>query len=410
MESSDEITVELMQEIMREVEKDNTLTVLPSLLVDELNKELHGGSCLSRVTVNFSRGEDKSQQTISLIVKVLPNIAVMSEAVRNSSMFPREIQMFDEILPRMSNLLKSALAGDHTEFFARVYYTRKSPNFLIAIEDLAPKGFKAQKRKYGLDLKHCQLAFKMIARFHAASVVINRRDKDLLAVFDKYSFTEEALKKPMTEIASRVWLALYKLVESWDDFGPSWSNRLRKCCEKMQENLLTLWTRDDAAFNVLDHGDFGVHNTMFRYSESGEVEAVMLVDIQCCSYNSPVLDLIQFLFSSASEEVKTNHIDVLLQEYHAELVSTLESLGATDLHIISLSQLVQEFESKMLMGLFYTVTFLPLLSLDSDSGFTAEDFFKIGTDAFDMSISLFPVNYVKALKRLLPIFGEKNLL
>ncbi|KAJ8871989.1 hypothetical protein PR048_028329 [Dryococelus australis] len=335
MISSGEITVELMQEMLREVEKDDTIMVLPFLYVHELNEDLHGGSCLSRVKNSVS-----------------------ADTVQQSSQFVREIQMFDEILPRMSVLLARALPGQQADFHAQVYYTRKNPTYLIAIDDLCPKGFKASK------------------------------------LFYKHAFQEDGFAEVMNMMSGK-------------------ADQVRHRYNNLYEELQSVWKRDDNGFNVLNHGDFGKHNVMYRHSEpSGDVEAIMLVDFQCCSYNSPVLDLHQFIFSSASEEVIANHIDTLLREYHAELTATLAALGAPRELSITLTRLRDEFDSKMLYAFFYATCLCPLLSIDTETcpGLTPEQLFSDSGDGTDKIQSLVADFYYTSLRKLLPIFREKNIL
>ncbi|XP_063224860.1 uncharacterized protein LOC134532360 [Bacillus rossius redtenbacheri] len=413
MGSTADITVELMQQMLREVEKDNTIVVLPCLEVNELNEDLHAGSCLIRVTVKYTRRGDVYQHSLSLIVKLTPNISVTKDLFKDLDIFIREIQMFDEILPRMSHLLSQALLERHTELSARVYYTRKSPNYLIAIEDLAPKGFKSHNRKNGLDLKHSLLAFRALARFHAASVKIRHEDKSLFAVLDKHLFAGEKVKAIMKKMFDNFAAIIPQEVESWPEFGTVWADRLRKRYQTLFEDVMTLLQRDDTAFNVLNHGDCGIHNIMYRYSESsGEVEAVMLVDFQGCSYNSPVLDLHYFIFSSVSDDVRANHIDTLLREYHSELTATLEALGTPPELNISLTDLLKEFDENMAYGLYCATCLLPILTIDlsSSSGLTASNVIEGVTDDSKNLKSLLPDSFSASFKQILRFFDQKQLL
>lgn len=50
-----------------------------------------------------------------------------------------------------------------------LYGQEVDPVFL-AIEDLAPLGFKMANRIQGLDMEHCLIAIRGLARFHASSV------------------------------------------------------------------------------------------------------------------------------------------------------------------------------------------------------------------------------------------------
>ncbi|XP_063234718.1 uncharacterized protein LOC134537811 [Bacillus rossius redtenbacheri] len=409
MGPTEEITVELMQLILREAEKDSTIQVLPDLGVAELNEDLHGGSCLSRVTVKYTRQGKATQHTLSLLVKVVPKLEATKNMAQQTTFFTREIQMFNEILPRMSALLSGAMRDRHVDFSARVYYTRDAPSYLIAIEDLAPKGFKAPKRALGLDLEHSLLALRTLARFHAASVMIHRDDGSLFAVFDKYCFQEKGLNDILKKMSEGLTTLVLKKVESWPDFGPGWADRLRRRYLTMFDDLQPLWRRDEAGFNVLNHGDFGLHNVMYRHCESGgEADAIMLVDFQCCSYNSPVLDLLQFVFGSVSDDVRTDHVGTLLRGYHSELTAALRSLGAPREQHISFAGLLEEFDSKMLYGLFYSTLILPFLGFDlsSQSDVTMENI----TGEFKNLPLMLTDSFYSHFRKLLPLFSQKKLL
>lgn len=56
---------------------------------------------------------------------------------------------------------------------------------------------------------------------------------------------------------------------------------------------------------------------------------MVLLDYQQCRYSSPVLDLLFFLFSCTSQEIRKNHYEELMKLYHASLTEFLEKLGAT---------------------------------------------------------------------------------
>lgn len=75
--------------------------------------------------------------------------------------------MMSDTLDKMNALLepKHRLSGKG------LYVQNENPIFL-AIEDLAPLGFRMACRISGLDLTHSIMALHGLARFHAASVAI----------------------------------------------------------------------------------------------------------------------------------------------------------------------------------------------------------------------------------------------
>ena len=84
-----------------------------------------------------------------------------------SRVFNTEILMMTDTLDKMNKLLepKYRLSGKG------MYVQRDNPNLLV-IEDLAPLGFRMACRQAGLDLPHCILAIRGLARFHATSVTV----------------------------------------------------------------------------------------------------------------------------------------------------------------------------------------------------------------------------------------------
>lgn len=69
-------------------------------------------------------------------------------------------------LKDMSLILKDKKLGGNC-----LFTQRKDPSVLV-IEDLAPLGFRMADRQTGLDLEHCILAMKGLAKFHASSVAV----------------------------------------------------------------------------------------------------------------------------------------------------------------------------------------------------------------------------------------------
>lgn len=75
--------------------------------------------------------------------------------------------MMMDTLKKMSNLLEPA-----HRINARIFYVQKEYPVFLVIEDLATLGFRMADRQAGLDLPHCLLAMRGLARFHASSVAI----------------------------------------------------------------------------------------------------------------------------------------------------------------------------------------------------------------------------------------------
>ncbi|KAJ9590258.1 hypothetical protein L9F63_016621 [Diploptera punctata] len=147
--------------------------------------------------------------------------------------------------------------------------------------------------------------------------------------------------------------------------------------------------RDEAGYNVLNHGDLWLNNVMFKYNEdTQEVQDVRLVDYQLSYYSSPVIDLLYLLISSASPDVLEN-LDVLLTEYYITLCGTLSKLGYQNLQP-SMDMLKTEWNKRCKFGVYSGISMRAFALADKNH-------------VPDMNKLLVEEN---SMKRILPLFDK----
>ncbi|XP_066995253.2 uncharacterized protein [Anabrus simplex] len=81
---------------------------------------------------------------------------------------------------------------------------------------------------------------------------------------------------------------------------------------------------------VLCHGDCWTNNVLFRYSETGDILEVCLIDFQLARYGSPALDLANLLYICTTGELRSSYMQKFLESYRSTLVETLSELGCFD--------------------------------------------------------------------------------
>lgn len=74
--------------------------------------------------------------------------------------------MMTVILKDMESILKN------TKLSGRCYYSQQNNPPILVLEDLAPLGFRMADRQAGLDLDHCTLVIRNVAKFHASSLLL----------------------------------------------------------------------------------------------------------------------------------------------------------------------------------------------------------------------------------------------
>lgn len=75
--------------------------------------------------------------------------------------------MLTDTLKKMNKIL-----GYENRLSTQIYYVRMEQPLCLIMEDLAPLGFRMADRQSGLDLAHCMLAIRGLAKFHASSVAL----------------------------------------------------------------------------------------------------------------------------------------------------------------------------------------------------------------------------------------------
>ena len=117
--------------------------------------------------------------------------------------------------------------------------------------------------------------------------------------------------------------------------------------------VIEIWKRKDDQFNVLIQTDCWINNLMFKY-DNNSVEAVKIIDFQLCTYHCFAFDLVNFIFSSADINVKTKHLNTLIDRYFD--VFTGITGNNPD---FNKERLWKEFNDRLFMGFIATVCMVP---------------------------------------------------
>jgi hypothetical protein len=104
-----------------------------------------------------------------------------------------------------------------------------------------------------------------------------------------------------------------------------------------------------SGFVALNHGDIWLNNMMFLSDDDNQPLDVMIYDYQGSFWASPVTDILYFLISSVSDDIKVEHFDDFIEYYHIELCKSLRTLKY-DQHIPTLSELFIDIMEKGAFG------------------------------------------------------------
>ncbi|KAJ8866922.1 hypothetical protein PR048_032784 [Dryococelus australis] len=395
---------QFIEQVLREGEKNDSIqlkhiNVRPAALPGD-------GLCsvIFRITADYytNKGSDGTICTKSVIVKALPETGSVRDFLAENEAFSTETEILCRSIPAFHRLLNTSTSERRVCLAPKCYYHADKPHQKLVMEDLCQSGFKMVESTLPLDLDHSKLAISHLGMFHAASVALHRQDPHSLDNFLLYPHlksgdsTTKFLQHRLDNIAENLHESHRKYSEKLCHLGETAFHRLEKVVQ-----------RDNDGFNVLNHGDARKNNMMFRYDEDGHVSDVIFVDFQYAYYGSPAIDLLYFLYSSPSSEVRNNHYEELLECYHSSLLKTLNKLGCGE-QCPSLDEIRVDIEKKGFMGVFSAVLVLPTNFVDSehipDLDAMLDEQGKKDSD------SHMTEGYFKEIINILPIFDEKCLL
>lgn len=104
-------------------------------------------------------------------------------------------------------------------------------------------------------------------------------------------------------------------------------------------------------FQVMNHGDIWLNNMMFKTDTENNPLDVIMIDFQVPFWASPSIDILYFLISTVSDDLKIDRFDDLIEFYLEELTTALKKLKY-DQHIPTLSELHIDLLDKGSFGMF----------------------------------------------------------
>ncbi|XP_049855230.1 uncharacterized protein LOC126335809 [Schistocerca gregaria] len=368
-----------------------------------------GGGFMSQTLL--LRGRTLGGDVASLVVKAsLPGGG--DGALISDMLFRRESALYTRTLPAAEAALKAAEGGTWRPLWPACPGLFGGGGGCLLLEDVVAAGFRkapSAASARGLDLAHCLVAMRGLARLHAATARNACQDAQAEPLLRESVFFGSS-QGPLRHLQTKTTILKMAEILSRYPWFRTYKDKFLQFADKLLLRAVDAVSRCNNKLTVMLHGDFQKNNMMFQYSD--EELQVIFYDYQGAHIGSPAEDLQYFLHTSASLEVLQQHTDLLLSEYHRTLHHTLRALRLQELAVAyPLNQLRREMEQLALVGVFCTYVVLPVMlnlaAVDFDQD-TSSPSFAANVDKLLQKCYTNP-EYLSFAEYLTPIF-EKNCL
>ncbi|KAH8310522.1 hypothetical protein KR044_001767 [Drosophila immigrans] len=400
----DWLTKEYMETKLRIFHKDADLSVIKLWSHTATGKGENFVGVITRIYVEFKESNGVIQQRSYLLKETCPDDAPQAEIFIEYNVYDREMDMYEFVLPKMSELLHEA--GIREKLHADAVSVDREHGVII-MEDLSPLKYKNANRVKKLDLEHTQLTLQMLAKFHASAFVLSKIQPEVFAKNFHLSFYTRGFKG-FTKIFTGFYNALVRYVESQPKLKEHYHDKLVQMTDKIMEYAARCSDVGDNDLFTLIHGDCWTTNIMFQYDAKGKPKTVLPIDFQFSTRTSATMDLHYFFNTSLQEDVLNMEIE-LVQYYYYALKKTLNQLQYKG-KFPTLHEFQIQFESRRFAGLL-AMNFQPMMTYEGSNFSGFSDFFDDNPEAIRFQNSLYDRAEIQhVVQKMLPKFDARGLL
>ncbi|KAH8365194.1 hypothetical protein KR084_005776 [Drosophila pseudotakahashii] len=399
------LTEEYLQPRLRTYYKDDQLKVLKVWAKPATEKGQNYVGLMTRIHVDYQQSDGLVRKNTFIVKQALGEDVPQAAVFIEYDVYNREMDMYEFVLPKMKELLEEA--GLKGKLTADAIVVDREYSTMI-LEDLAPYNYVNADRVKQLDLAHTKLTLEILAKFHAASVVLRQRHPELVC---KSLFTHlfSRDKKGYTEVYTGLFKALLRFIDGQPDLKEKYGAKLKKLLNFIMEYGARIFDVGDQDLQTVTHGDCWTTNFMFQYDDAGNPQTAVAIDFQFSSCTSPAIDLHYFFTVSLREEVQDLESN-LVDSYYQDLRGNLEKLSYKGI-IPSIEEFRQQFEQRRFMCLLSHL-FKPVMIYNgSEATSDFASIYKETEEGIRFQKSIYASELVKrSTSRLLDILDGKGLL
>lgn len=197
----------------------------------------------------------------------------------------------------------------------------EEPSESVFMEDLSVRDFRIIDRfTEDITVDHVNLVMQSLAKLHAISFVLKHEQPDkfkqLTSNLPELFIRDDPI---MREYLKNQCEVIFGVVSAEED--AHLLTKVKKLFEKDAMDIAAecLDLESTGAASVITHGDAWQNNTMFIYDKNGKPIEINLVDWQISRQSSPIIDIVYYMFSCTTKEMRDAHYENFLKVYHESL-------------------------------------------------------------------------------------------
>ncbi|XP_028178750.1 uncharacterized protein LOC114366171 [Ostrinia furnacalis] len=298
-----------------------------------------------RITVIVQDGND-----FKMIAKVAPQLEAVRTGMNTSYLFNNEIIMYEQVLPKFKSLQEEAGVSENEILrYAHCYgCLSEEPNEVILLEDLKPLDYVMLDRRAPMSNEAVLLVLKNFATIHSMSYVLKHLEPE---TYENFSNRLTDVWKLMANEDQMMFLAQVEqsALEVLDD--EEYKKYIRGVVSQMNALLPKIKKHENPKYLIIQQGDSWTNNIMFQLDEGKPSNAIM-IDYQLANENSPVADLLYFVFCCTDHAIRSEHYQDWISFYHDQLDKSLSNFGLKANYIYPKDQLDADLKrySKLFLG------------------------------------------------------------
>ena len=296
---------------------------------------------IQAVRIRTASGRDRS-----LIMKFIPdyNIDILSYLV-HCRIMEIENEFYSSMTSEMRDILRvHRMDPDEALPFPKHY---GGNDLYVALEDLRTKGFRMADKFRGLDFQQVQLVMSSLGKFHALSYAYIRTQGE--KVFQTNAIRSKLLHFPwkpegMDPIYYKEAINMFTpAVDILMNQNKELGTKLERLTAEFYDLLPGIFNKTDTEyFPVICHGDLWVNNVLFSF-EDNVPTGVRFLDLQQVHRGNIFEDLVHFLITSTTPEMRKVNLFKWLEHYYISFVTLLQQLQCPQPSEFSLEFLVENY-------------------------------------------------------------------